>query len=100
MKMSEHVAKNLVGNVPQYTNPQQYANGRTTGLDNNNYNPYYQSMPQESLGTTYDNRLGGSYPSYVYNTQNNTGTAYTDQYKPVNPNKKPKPYNSLMDLFR
>lgn len=57
-------------------------------------------MPQESLGTTYDNRLGGNYPSYVYNTQNNTGTAYTDQYKPVNPGKKPKPYNSLMDLFR
>ena len=100
MKMSEHVAKNLVGNIPQYTNPQQYASGRTTGLDNNSYNPSYQSMPQKSLGATYDNRLGGNYPSYSYNTQNNAGTAYTDQYKPVNPGKKPKPYNSLMDLFR
>jgi hypothetical protein len=100
MKMSEHVAKNLVGSVPQYTNPTQYASGRTTGLNNNNFNPYLESMPQESLGTTYDNRLGGNYPSYVYNTQNNTGTAYTNQYKPVNPGKKPKPYNSLMDLFR
>jgi len=100
MKMSEHVAKNLVGSVPQYTTPQQYASGRTTGLDNNAYNPSYQSMPQQSLGATYDNRLGGNYPSYAYNTQNNTGTAYTNQYKPVNPGKKPKPYNSLMDLFR
>ena len=100
MKMSEHVAKNLVGSVPQYTVPQQYATGRTTGLDNNTYNPSYQAMPQESLGTTYDNRLGGNYPTYSYNTQNNTGTAYTNQYKPVNPDKKPTPYNSLMDLFR
>ena len=100
MKMSEHVAKNLVGNIPQYTTPQQYASGRTTGLNNNSYNPSYQSMPQDSLGATYDNRLGGNYPSYSYNTQNNRGTAYTDQYKPVNPGKKPKPYNSLMDLFR
>lgn len=100
MKMSEHVAKNLVGNIPQYTNPQQYASGRTTGLNNNSYNPSYQSMPQDSLGATYDNRLGGNYPSYSYNTQNNRGTAYTDQYKPANPGKKPKPYNSLMDLFR
>ena len=100
MKMSEHVAKNLVGSVPQYTVPQQYATGRTTGLDNNTYNPSYQAMPQESLGTTYDNRLGGNYPTYSYNIQNNTGTAYTNQYKPVNPDKKPTPYNSLMDLFR
>lgn len=100
MKMSEHVAKNLVGNIPQYTTPQQYASGRTTGLDNNSYNPSYESNPEESLGATYDNRLGGDYPSYSYNTQNNAGTAYTDQYKPVNPGKNPKPYNSLMDLFR
>ena len=100
MKMSEHVAKNLVGNIPQYTTPQQYASGRTTGLNNNSYNPSYESMPQDSLGATYDNRLGGDYPSYSYNTQNNAGTAYTDQYKPVNPGKNPKPYNSLMDLFR
>ena len=100
MKMSEHVAKNLVGNIPQYTTPQQYASGRTTGLNNNSYNPSYESMPQDSLGATYDNRLGGNYPSYSYNTQNNAGTAYTNQYKPVNPGKNPKPYNSLMDLFR
>ena len=57
-------------------------------------------MPVQSLGTTYQNRLGGNYPSYQYNTQNNAGSAYTNQYRPTNPNKTPSAYNSLMDLFR
>ena len=96
MKVPDHLAGSIIDSIPQYTTPQQYASGRTTGLSNVNIG----SMPVQSLGTTYDNRLGGSYPSYQYNTQNNKSTAYTNQYHPTNPNKAPKAYNSLMDLFR
>ena len=102
MKIPDHLAGSVINSIPQYTNPQQYASGRTTGLSNvNGYNDtQYNSMPVQSLGTTYQNRLGGNYPSYQYNTQNNAGSAYTNQYHPTNPNKTPSAYNSLMDLFR
>jgi hypothetical protein len=94
MEVPDHLAASVVKNIPQYTNPQQYVSGRTTGLSNKN------AMPVQSLGTTYDNRLGGNYPTYQYNTQNNAGTAYTNKYKPANPDTKPSAYNSLFDLFR
>ena len=102
MKIPDHLAGSIIDAIPQYTTPQQYASGRTTGLSNvNGYNnTQYNSMPVQSLGTTYQNRLGGNYPSYQYNTQNNASTAYTNQYHPQNPNKTPSAYNSLMDLFR
>ena len=99
IKMSEHVGKMIASSIPQYTNPQQYASGRTTGILPQG-SGYYGEMPVESLGTTYDNRLGGNYPSYDYNKNNNAGTAYTNMYKPVNPQAKPAAYNSLMDLFK
>jgi hypothetical protein len=94
MEVPDHLAASVVKNIPQYTNPQQYVSGRTTGLSNKN------AMPVQSLGTTYDNRLGGNYPTYQYNTQNNAATAYTNKYKPANPDTKPSAYNSLFDLFR
>ncbi len=99
IKMSEHVGKMIASSIPQYTNPQQYVSGRTTGILPQG-SGHYGEMPVESLGTTYDNRLGGNYPSYDYNKNNNSGTAYTNMYKPVNPEAKPSAYNSLMDLFK
>ena len=87
-----NLRQQYVSNVPRYTYPSQYTSGQTNNM--------YGNIPTQSLGTTYDNRLGGNYPSYRYNVANSTGTAYTNQYHPVSPAKKPTPYNSLMDFFR
>jgi hypothetical protein len=54
-----------------------------------------------------DNRPG-TYPSWPDSTNsiNSTvpsvsggSTAYSANYKPRNPNKKPKPYDSIWDIF-
>ena len=66
------------------------------------------TCPQESkttstTGIMTDTRpgLGGNISStQQYNLPNQvSASAYTNTYKPRDPSKKPKPYNSIFDIF-
>ena len=45
-------------------------------------------------GATMTNSIDSVVPSV-----SGASTAYTSSYKPRNPNRKPKPYNSIWDIF-
>jgi len=75
------------------TQPKQTANCPTTGMMTNcgkrdNRPGTYPSWPDStnSINSTVPSVSGGS-------------TAYSANYKPRNPNKKPKPYDSIWDIF-
>ena len=78
------------------TQPIQTANCPTTGM-----------MTNCGTGTGTDTGTGAYAPSAdATNSINSTvpsvsggSTAYSTNYKPRNPNKKPKPYNSIWDIF-
>jgi hypothetical protein len=57
-------------------------------LDANNF--YAPNLPSSAAlkEARSDNRLGGS------------KTAYKKNYKPIDPHKQPRPYNSIWDIFR
>ena len=57
-------------------------------LDANNF--YAPNLPSSAAlkEAQSDNRLGGS------------KTAYKKNYKPIDPRKQPRPYNSIWDIFR
>ena len=60
-------------------------------------NEYYNSSGKLNKERNSDNRLGGS--SKLYNKKVNNQSAYTNKYRPVDPRKKPKPYDSIWELF-
>ena len=60
-------------------------------------NEYYNSSAKLNKERNSDNRLGGS--SKLYNKKVNNQSAYTNKYRPVDPRKKPKPYDSIWELF-
>lgn len=70
------------------TQPIQTANCPTTGMMTDNRPGAYAS----SAGAT--NSINSTVPSV-----SGAPTAYSTNYKPRNPNKKPKPYNSIWDIF-
>ena len=63
-------------------------------------NEYYNSSAKLNKERNSDNRLGGS--SKLYNkkvSKVNNQSAYSNKYRPVDPRKKPKPYDSIWELF-
>ena len=72
------------------TQPIQTANCPTTGMmTDNRPGAGYTTTPSAT------NSISSTVP--IYNT--GTYTGYTTGYKPANPNVKPKPYDSIWDIF-
>ena len=61
-------------------------------------NEYYKFLPKNAENSS-DNRLGGSSKLYNKVSEVNNQSAYTNKYRPVDPRKKPKPYDSIWELF-
>ena len=70
------------------TQPIQTANCPTTGMMTDNRPGAYASSADAT------NSINSTVPSV-----SGAPTAYSTNYKPRNPNKKPKPYNSIWDIF-
>lgn len=69
------------------TQPVQTANCPTTGvMTDNRPGAYALAAATNSINSVVPSVSGGS-------------SAYSSNYKPRNPNKKPKPYNSIWDIF-
>jgi len=70
------------------TQPIQTANCPTTGMMTDNRPSAYASSADAT------NSINSTVPSV-----SGASTAYSTDYHPRNPNKKPKPYNSIWDIF-
>jgi hypothetical protein len=62
-------------------------------------NEYYNASAKLNRERNSDNRLGGSSKLYNKISKVNNYGAYTSKYRPVDPRKKPKPYDSVWELF-
>ena len=62
------------------------------GADN-----YYKSASQGAAETQGDNRLGGSKTLF---DQSKKHSGYTTKYRPQDPRHRPKPYDSIWELFK
>lgn len=62
-------------------------------------NEYYNASAKLNRERNSDNRLGGSSKLYNKISKVNNYGAYTSKYRPVDPRKKPKPYDSIWELF-
>ena len=62
------------------------------GADN-----FYKSSAQGVAETQGDNRLGGSKTLF---DQSNKHSGYTTKYRPQDPRQRPKPYDSIWELFK
>jgi len=60
-------------------------------------NDFYKSSAAAITEAQNDNRLGGS--KTKYDKVNNYG-GYTTKYRPIDPRKKPNPYDSIWELFK
>ena len=60
---------------------------------------YYNASAKAKKERNSDNRLGGSSMLYDKMAKVNNSNAYTTKYRPVDPRKKPKPYDSIWELF-